>query len=87
MRCLLAYFLDKSQGLLVVLCAMVSVTLTEELPYIKCPLHTVLKLTPKAYCEKLCVRVRARVCVYMCVYMCACVLVGVCTCIWVCALL
>ncbi|XP_065912464.1 6-phosphofructo-2-kinase/fructose-2,6-bisphosphatase 1-like [Dysidea avara] len=37
MRCLLAYFLDKSQ---------------EELPYIKCPLHTVLKLTPKAYrCE------------------------------------
>lgn len=38
MRCLLAYFLDKSQ---------------EELPYIKCPLHTVLKLTPKAYsCDR-----------------------------------
>ncbi|XP_007422260.1 6-phosphofructo-2-kinase/fructose-2,6-bisphosphatase 1 isoform X5 [Python bivittatus] len=37
MRCLLAYFLDKS---------------AEELPYLKCPLHTVLKLTPVAYgCE------------------------------------
>ncbi|CAJ0963113.1 unnamed protein product [Ranitomeya imitator] len=34
MRCLLAYFLDKS---------------AEELPYLKCPLHTVLKLTPVAY--------------------------------------
>uniref|UniRef100_A0A8B9VPX6 6-phosphofructo-2-kinase/fructose-2,6-biphosphatase 1 n=1 Tax=Anas zonorhyncha TaxID=75864 RepID=A0A8B9VPX6_9AVES len=35
MRCLLAYFLDKS-----------------ELPYLRCPLHTVLKLTPVAYgCE------------------------------------
>ncbi|XP_075705682.1 6-phosphofructo-2-kinase/fructose-2,6-bisphosphatase 1 isoform X2 [Rhinoderma darwinii] len=33
MRCLLAYFLDKSA----------------ELPYLKCPLHTVLKLTPVAY--------------------------------------
>uniref|UniRef100_A0A8C3KVX5 6-phosphofructo-2-kinase/fructose-2,6-biphosphatase 1 n=1 Tax=Chrysolophus pictus TaxID=9089 RepID=A0A8C3KVX5_CHRPC len=37
MRCLLAYFLDKS---------------SEELPYLRCPLHTVLKLTPVAYgCE------------------------------------
>ncbi|KAG8554499.1 hypothetical protein GDO81_003812 [Engystomops pustulosus] len=36
MRCLLAYFLDKS---------------AEELPYLKCPLHTVLKLTPVAYGE------------------------------------
>ncbi|KAM8792370.1 6-phosphofructo-2-kinase/fructose-2,6-bisphosphatase [Eudromia elegans] len=37
MRCLLAYFLDKS---------------AEELPYLKCPLHTVVKLTPVAYgCE------------------------------------
>ncbi|XP_040399680.1 6-phosphofructo-2-kinase/fructose-2,6-bisphosphatase 1 isoform X6 [Cygnus olor] len=37
MRCLLAYFLDKS---------------AEELPYLRCPLHTVLKLTPVAYgCE------------------------------------
>uniref|UniRef100_A0A673ZUS9 6-phosphofructo-2-kinase/fructose-2,6-biphosphatase 4b n=1 Tax=Salmo trutta TaxID=8032 RepID=A0A673ZUS9_SALTR len=35
MRCLLAYFLDKSAG--------------TELPYLKCPLHTVLKLTPVAY--------------------------------------
>uniref|UniRef100_A0A8C8IGF9 6-phosphofructo-2-kinase domain-containing protein n=1 Tax=Oncorhynchus tshawytscha TaxID=74940 RepID=A0A8C8IGF9_ONCTS len=34
MRCLLAYFLDKT---------------AEELPYLKCPLHTVLKLTPVAY--------------------------------------
>ncbi|XP_062872265.1 6-phosphofructo-2-kinase/fructose-2,6-bisphosphatase 1 isoform X2 [Trichomycterus rosablanca] len=34
MRCLLAYFLDKS---------------SDELPYLKCPLHTVLKLTPMAY--------------------------------------
>lgn len=36
MRCLLAYFLDKS---------------AEEMPYLKCPLHTVLKLTPIAYGE------------------------------------
>ncbi|XP_037540385.1 6-phosphofructo-2-kinase/fructose-2,6-bisphosphatase 1-like [Nematolebias whitei] len=34
MRCLLAYFLNKS---------------ADELPYLKCPLHTVLKLTPVAY--------------------------------------
>ncbi|XP_061542862.1 6-phosphofructo-2-kinase/fructose-2,6-bisphosphatase 4b isoform X3 [Phycodurus eques] len=34
MRCLLAYFLDKT---------------AVELPYLKCPLHTVLKLTPLAY--------------------------------------
>ncbi|CAF91432.1 unnamed protein product, partial [Tetraodon nigroviridis] len=34
MRCLLAYFLDKG---------------AEDLPYLKCPLHTVLKLTPVAY--------------------------------------
>ncbi|XP_034021736.1 6-phosphofructo-2-kinase/fructose-2,6-bisphosphatase 2-like [Thalassophryne amazonica] len=34
MRCLLAYFLDKS---------------ADDLPYMKCPLHTVLKLTPVAY--------------------------------------
>ncbi|MGH0181224.1 UNVERIFIED_CONTAM: hypothetical protein FKN15_005965 [Acipenser sinensis] len=36
MRCLLAYFLDKS---------------ADELPYLKCPLHTVLKLTPVAYAK------------------------------------
>ncbi|CAL8367468.1 unnamed protein product [Lota lota] len=37
MRCLLAYFLDKS---------------ADDLPYLKCPLHKVLKLTPVAYgCE------------------------------------
>lgn len=34
MRCLLAYFLDKK---------------SEELPYLKCPLHTVMKLKPVAY--------------------------------------
>ncbi|XP_071817755.1 6-phosphofructo-2-kinase/fructose-2,6-bisphosphatase 1-like isoform X3 [Apostichopus japonicus] len=34
MRCLLAYFLDKK---------------SEELPYLKCPLHTVIKLKPVAY--------------------------------------
>ncbi|XP_056279198.1 6-phosphofructo-2-kinase/fructose-2,6-bisphosphatase 2-like isoform X2 [Pseudoliparis swirei] len=34
MRCLLAYFLDKS---------------ADDLPYLKCSLHTVLKLTPVAY--------------------------------------
>ncbi|XP_035003958.1 6-phosphofructo-2-kinase/fructose-2,6-bisphosphatase 3 isoform X2 [Hippoglossus stenolepis] len=34
MRCLLAYFLDKS---------------ADEMPYLRCPLHTVLKLTPVAY--------------------------------------
>ncbi|XP_077467266.1 6-phosphofructo-2-kinase/fructose-2,6-bisphosphatase-like [Stigmatopora argus] len=37
MRCLLAYFLDKA---------------ADKLPYLLCPLHTVLKLTPIAYgCE------------------------------------
>ncbi|XP_041050621.1 6-phosphofructo-2-kinase/fructose-2,6-bisphosphatase 2-like isoform X3 [Carcharodon carcharias] len=34
MRCLIAYFMDKG---------------ADELPYLKCPLHTVLKLTPVAY--------------------------------------
>ncbi|XP_061827413.1 6-phosphofructo-2-kinase/fructose-2,6-bisphosphatase 1 [Nerophis lumbriciformis] len=34
MRCLLAYFLDKP---------------SDELPYLRCPLHTVFKLTPIAY--------------------------------------
>uniref|UniRef100_A0A8C5U318 6-phosphofructo-2-kinase/fructose-2,6-bisphosphatase 2 n=1 Tax=Malurus cyaneus samueli TaxID=2593467 RepID=A0A8C5U318_9PASS len=38
MRCLLAYFLDKS---------------ADELPYLRCPLHTILKLTPVAYGKKL----------------------------------
>uniref|UniRef100_A0A673GHD9 6-phosphofructo-2-kinase/fructose-2,6-bisphosphatase 4-like n=1 Tax=Sinocyclocheilus rhinocerous TaxID=307959 RepID=A0A673GHD9_9TELE len=47
MRCLLAYFLDKT---------------AEELPYLKCPLHTVLKLTPMAYgckVESVCLNVDA----------------------------
>ncbi|XP_060034283.1 6-phosphofructo-2-kinase/fructose-2,6-bisphosphatase 2 isoform X3 [Erinaceus europaeus] len=34
MRCLLAYFLDKG---------------ADELPYLRCPLHTVFRLTPVAY--------------------------------------
>lgn len=34
MRCLLAYFMDKTQ---------------EELPYLKCPLHKVFQLIPRAY--------------------------------------
>uniref|UniRef100_A0A8C5MLW9 6-phosphofructo-2-kinase/fructose-2,6-biphosphatase 3 n=1 Tax=Leptobrachium leishanense TaxID=445787 RepID=A0A8C5MLW9_9ANUR len=34
MRCLLSYFLDKP---------------ADEMPYLKCPLHTLLKLTPLAY--------------------------------------
>uniref|UniRef100_A0A6J0SBC0 6-phosphofructo-2-kinase/fructose-2,6-bisphosphatase 2 n=1 Tax=Pogona vitticeps TaxID=103695 RepID=A0A6J0SBC0_9SAUR len=38
MRCLLAYFLDKG---------------ADELPYLKCPLHTIFKLTPVAYGCKL----------------------------------
>uniref|UniRef100_A0A7M4DYY4 6-phosphofructo-2-kinase/fructose-2,6-biphosphatase 3 n=1 Tax=Crocodylus porosus TaxID=8502 RepID=A0A7M4DYY4_CROPO len=47
MRCLLAYFLDKSAA---------------EMPYLKCPLHTVLKLTPVAYgcrVESICLNVEA----------------------------
>ncbi|KAM9483269.1 6-phosphofructo-2-kinase/fructose-2,6-bisphosphatase 4b [Clarias gariepinus] len=47
MRCLLAYFLDKS---------------ADELPYLKCPLHTALKLTPVAYgckVESVCLNVEA----------------------------
>jgi hypothetical protein len=71
MRCLLAYFLDKTAGqsdslswitvmdgrclfshfvdlfysrFLSHVCCF-----SEELPYLKCPLHTVLKLTPVAY--------------------------------------
>uniref|UniRef100_A0A4W4ETE2 6-phosphofructo-2-kinase domain-containing protein n=1 Tax=Electrophorus electricus TaxID=8005 RepID=A0A4W4ETE2_ELEEL len=40
MRCLLAYFLDKS---------------ADEMPYLKCPLHTILKLTPVAYGKTLAV--------------------------------
>lgn len=34
MRCVLAYYLDEN---------------TENLPYLRCPLHTVIKLTPTAY--------------------------------------
>uniref|UniRef100_A0A8C4R2V4 6-phosphofructo-2-kinase domain-containing protein n=1 Tax=Eptatretus burgeri TaxID=7764 RepID=A0A8C4R2V4_EPTBU len=39
MRCLLAYLLDKPSDLL---------------PYLKCPLHTVMKLTPVAYGDSIC---------------------------------
>jgi len=34
MRCVLAYYLDENK---------------DDLPYLKCPLHTVMKLTPTAY--------------------------------------
>uniref|UniRef100_A0A672YXM0 6-phosphofructo-2-kinase/fructose-2,6-bisphosphatase 4-like n=1 Tax=Sphaeramia orbicularis TaxID=375764 RepID=A0A672YXM0_9TELE len=47
MRCLLAYFLDKT---------------ADELPYLKCSLHSVLKLTPMAYgckVESVCLGVEA----------------------------
>lgn len=38
LRCIYAYFMNKT---------------SEELPYIKIPLHTVIELTPKAYgCEE-----------------------------------
>ncbi|KAM5195087.1 6-phosphofructo-2-kinase/fructose-2,6-bisphosphatase 1 isoform 2-T4 [Hipposideros larvatus] len=60
MRCLLAYFLDKSSGH--TSCSQLPWELgqaglgtgscphySDELPYLKCPLHTVLKLTPVAY--------------------------------------
>lgn len=65
MRCLLAYFLDKAAGegpwpgwwavgmtwghRACVACEPCPSLSTEELPYLKCPLHTVLKLTPVAY--------------------------------------
>lgn len=69
LRCLLAYFLDKSAGVLGVReesCESggtlgllgvpwrflrPAVFPTEEMPFLKCPLHTVLKLTPVAYGE------------------------------------
>lgn len=41
MRCILAYFLDLDP---------------QELPYIKVPLHTVVKLTPVAYGKFVCVQ-------------------------------
>lgn len=47
MRCLLGYFLDKNSS---------------ELPYMECPLHQVIKLTPVAYgckMEKICLHVPA----------------------------
>ncbi|XP_011300468.1 6-phosphofructo-2-kinase/fructose-2,6-bisphosphatase 1 isoform X1 [Fopius arisanus] len=40
LRCLLAYFLDKSA---------VTLKFTDELPYLQVPLHTIMKLTPVAY--------------------------------------
>ncbi|KPP72862.1 6-phosphofructo-2-kinase/fructose-2,6-bisphosphatase-like [Scleropages formosus] len=56
MRCLLAYFLDKSAGKMSDSLALTGNVhhffcslCAEELPYLKCPLHTVLKLTPVAY--------------------------------------
>lgn len=68
MRCLLAYFLDKSAGgnyisqmlpvlsrssklpaNVLLLLLLLSSVCPDEMPYLKCPLHTVLKLTPVAY--------------------------------------
>lgn len=61
LRCLLAYFLDKSAGEAVVfqcwcsvfnsrsLSLVVVVMVPEEMPYLKVPAHTLLKLTPVAY--------------------------------------
>lgn len=61
MRCLLAYFLDKGAGQINTSAhtyylkpadkKMINSLLhpIEDLPYMKCPLHTVLKLTPVAY--------------------------------------
>lgn len=60
MRCLLAYFLDKGAGQMNAHIHKTDLTRnqlytpfvlrsTEDLPYMKCPLHTVLKLTPVAY--------------------------------------
>ena len=39
MRCIVAYFMDNTM---------------EELPYIKVPLHTIIKLTPVAYGKVIC---------------------------------
>ena len=72
MRCLLAYFLDKSAGWyyishnppcisVIISCStcvqcgcihiyvFLGLVVPDEMPYLKCPLHTVLKLTPVAY--------------------------------------
>ncbi|OWK02980.1 PFKFB3 [Cervus elaphus hippelaphus] len=59
LRCLLAYFLDKSAGstgshegmatLQPPISPWALLSFPEEMPYLKCPLHAVLKLTPIAY--------------------------------------
>ena len=56
LRCLLAYFLDHSAGILLyfLIAARIRFILlfffyAEELPYIHVPLHAVIKLTPVAY--------------------------------------
>uniref|UniRef100_T1JAT7 6-phosphofructo-2-kinase domain-containing protein n=1 Tax=Strigamia maritima TaxID=126957 RepID=T1JAT7_STRMM len=48
LRCLLAYFLDKSAGE-----TNFPLDIKKELPYIRVPLHTIIKLTPVAYGCKL----------------------------------
>lgn len=56
LRCLLAYFLDKTAGkrkisfnrAITVITAILLLFL-EDLPYLEVPLHTVMKLTPVAY--------------------------------------
>ena len=77
MRCLLAYFLDKSAGrhqnshkdlCFAKICSSAIYVFVflpphpDEMPYLKCPLHTVLKLTPVAYgckVESICLNVEA----------------------------
>lgn len=55
LRCVLAYFLDKSAGITCKFYHKMHQTLkfhpyiTDDLPYLKVPLHTVIKLTPVAY--------------------------------------
>ena len=63
MRCILAYFLDIS---------------TEELPYIKVPLHTIVKLTPVAYGK---IYVRVYVHMHVRKIQCTCTCTCTCTCV------
>lgn len=55
LRCVLAYFLDKTAGKLSQQLSIIEIIMgnnflsSDELPYLKVPLHTVIKLTPVAY--------------------------------------
>ena len=50
MRCIVAYFMDNTM---------------EELPYIKVPLHTIVKLTPVAYGKAVC-NIHVHMCTFLC---------------------